>query len=212
MESISQSVANLVEQAAGSPWFYLLLFSCIVVDAVLPMVPGETLVVAAAVFAGPQDLLLLFAVAAVAAFLGDHLAYLIGRTGGARLLGRLPFGGVRIAGWATRALAARGGTMLIAGRYLPGGRTAVTLTAGSTGFPLRRFAPFAGVAAVSWALYSVAIGYLGGVTFDRDPIKGLLCGIGMALGVTLLVELVRWLRRDRRPAPVPAEQQELVSV
>jgi membrane protein DedA with SNARE-associated domain len=192
------ALVHVLQQAVGSPWFYLLIFTCIVVDAFLPMVPGETLVVAAGVFAGPGELALLIAVAAVAAFLGDHLSYLIGRSGGARLLHRLPFGGgIRALGWASRALAARGATLILAARYVPGGRTAVTLSAGSTAFPLRRFVPLAGVAAVSWALYSAAIGWLGGATFEHNPLLGLVTGIGVAIGITAATELVRLVLRRR---------------
>lgn len=187
-----------LQQAVGSPWFYLLIFTCIVVDAFLPMVPGETLVVAAGVFAGPWELVLLVAVAAVAAFLGDHLSYWIGRAGGARLVRRLPFGGgVRALAWASRALRLRGATLILAARYIPGGRTAVTLSAGSTAFPLRRFVPLVGAAALSWALYSAAIGWLGGATFEHDPLLGLVAGVGVAVGITGVAELVRLVLRRR---------------
>lgn len=196
------TIVHMLQQAAGSPWFYLLIFSCIVVDAFLPMIPGETLVVAAGVFAGPTDLALLVTVAAAAAFLGDHVSYLIGRTGGAKILHRLPFGGgIRALGWASKALSVRGATLLIAARYLPGGRTAVTLSAGSTAFPLRRFVPLVGVAALSWALYSTAIGWIGGATFEHDPLRGLLVGIGVGVGITLLIEVIRLLLRRRSPQP-----------
>jgi hypothetical protein len=66
------------------------------------------------------------------------------------------------------------------------------------GFPIRRFTPFAGVAAVSWAIYGTAVGFIGGAAFEDDPIKGVVLGIGLALGVTAIVELVRHRLARRR--------------
>lgn len=102
-----------------------------------------------------------------------------------------------------RTLDRRGGLLLVVARYVPGGRTAVTLTAGATGYGLRRFTPFAVLAAITWACYGTALGYLGGVAFEQRPLHGLAVGLGLALGVTLLVEICRALvarRRDDGPA------------
>ncbi|GAA4312570.1 hypothetical protein GCM10023178_75320 [Actinomadura luteofluorescens] len=94
----------------------------------------------------------------------------------------------------------RGGLILVVARYVPGGRTAVTLTMGAVGYRLRSFSLFAAVAAVSWALYGALLGYVGGVAFEDDPLKGVAVGLGLALGVTGAVEAVRFARRRRRGA------------
>jgi membrane protein DedA with SNARE-associated domain len=102
--------------------------------------------------------------------------------------------------WAGRGIAARGGLILVVARYVPGGRTAVTLTMGATRFPRRRFLAFDALAAVSWGVYSALVGYLGGLAFERDPVRGLLVGLGLALTLTVVVEAVRWARgRVSRP-------------
>ena len=70
-------------------------------------------------------------------------------------------------------------------------------------YPLRRFSLFDGAAALSWGAYSALVGYVGGAAFEDAPLKGLALGLGIALSVTLLVELVRHLRRGQAvPAPV----------
>jgi membrane-associated protein len=41
---------------------------------------------------------------------------------------------------------------------------------------------------------------VGGKQFEDQPWKGLLLGFAIALGVAMLVELVRWARTRRQPA------------
>ncbi|WP_192580378.1 hypothetical protein [Micromonospora sp. ALFpr18c] len=67
-------------------------------------------------------------------------------------------------------------------------------------YPRRRFLAFDALAACSWGLYSALVGYLGGLAFEQDPLRGLLLGLGLALTVTAIVEVIRWLRNRRRVA------------
>ena len=193
---------DYVEGAMGSPWVYVALFAFAAIDGFLPAVPSESLVVSAGVFAasGQPDLTGIIVAAALGAFAGDHVSYLIGRSAGGRLIRRAQPASRKAAAFARarRLLADRGGTILIVCRYIPGARTAITLTSGAVGYPLRRFSAFDGVAALSWGAYSALVGYVGGAAFEHDPLKGLALGLGIAVAVTLLVEAVRHLRR--RPA------------
>ncbi|WP_433501103.1 DedA family protein [Sphaerimonospora sp. CA-214678] len=143
----------------------------------------------------------MIAVAALGAFTGDHVSYLLGRSGGRRVVRRLRPGGRgrTVFTWAERTLARRGGLLLVVARYIPGGRTAATTTAGAVGYPPGRFSLFDAVAASSWAVYSTMIGMVGGAAFEHDPVKGLLLGLGIALTVTAVTEVIRCLR-GRRPA------------
>jgi membrane protein DedA with SNARE-associated domain len=68
---------------------------------------------------------------------------------------------------------------------------------GAVRHPLRSFTFFDAIAAGSWAVYSGLIGFFGGMAFENDPIKGLLLGLGIALSITALVEIVRWARKRR---------------
>lgn len=203
------AVLDLLQQTMTSPWVYLAIFAVAVVDGFFPVVPSETAVITAGVFAatGQPDLLPVIAVAAAGAFVGDHVSYLIGRASGARLDSRLPAGTRRHAAfaWARGALLSRGGLALVVARYVPGGRTAITLTMGAVGYPRRAFLLFDALAAGSWAVYSALVGYLGGMAFEHDPVKGLLLGLGIALTITVTVEVVRYLRRDRHVREPVAE-------
>ena len=202
---MTDAISTWVEGAMASPWVLLALFALAAVDGFFPAVPSESLVVTAGVFAaaaGEPSLPLVVAAAALGAFAGDHVSYLAGRHARGRLLRRLPPGTRRSTAfaWAGRTLAERGGTIIVVCRFIPGARTAVTLTAGAVRHPLRSFTAFDAVAALSWGAYSALVGYVGGAAFEDEPLKGVLLGLGLALTVAGAVELARHARR--RPAAV----------
>jgi membrane-associated protein len=192
---------EILESAITSPWVYVALFAIAVLDGFFPVVPSETMVITAGVFAagGEPELVPVIAVAALGAFIGDHISYEIGRRTGPGMLRRLRPGGRRRAAfdWAANTLAVRGGLLLVVARYVPGGRTVATMTTGAVGYSRRKFALFGALAASSWGLYSALVGYLGGAAFEHDKLKGLLFGLGLAATITMLVELARHLRRRR---------------
>ena len=191
---------QLVSDASG--WAYAIVFLLAFLDALLPVVPSETSVITAGVVASAGDLSLPLVIPAAAggAFLGDNTAYLIGRRFGKRAEKRF-FSGEKARKrieWAERQLSERGGELIVVARFIPGGRTAVTLSAGLLHFPWRRFALFDVAAALSWALYAALLGYFGGRTFQHAAWKGLLLALGIAFAVAGGIELVRWSLKRRR--------------
>src|ERR1700678_2961751 len=109
-------------------------------DAIIPVLPSETVIIALGVAtAGSTDprLALLVACAAAGAFLGDNLCYILGRRFGPRGEGRFFRGekGARRLAWAERSLGRFGMQLIIVCRFIPGGRTAVTLSCGIIGYP-----------------------------------------------------------------------------
>ncbi|MFF5259738.1 DedA family protein [Actinomadura viridis] len=197
-------LADVLHAAVTSPWFYVALLVVAVVDGFFPVVPSESMLITGGVYAatGEPKLWLVIVLAAVGAFVGDHVSYLLGRGSGGRLAGRLRPGSRWTGGlaWARAVLAERGGLILVVARYVPGGRTAVTFTMGAVGYRLRSFSFFALVAAVTWALYGGLLGYVGGAAFEEDPVKGVAMGIGLAVSLTVVVEVARWAVRRRRRA------------
>jgi membrane-associated protein len=190
---------NLVANASG--WAYLILLAFALLDAVVPLIPSEASVITAGVVSANGDLALplVLTSAALGAFLGDNFGYWLGRRFGERAKKRFFHGprGQRQMAWAERQMRERSGELIIVGRFIPGGRTAVALTAGSLGYPWRRFAVFDAAAAVLWATYAALLGFFGGRAFEHAPWKGLLLAFGLALAVTAGTELVRRLRRRR---------------
>jgi membrane protein DedA with SNARE-associated domain len=117
----------------GSALSYLLAFVLPCLDAVLPVLPSETVIIAFGVAtAGSTDprIFLIVACAALGAFTGDNLAYLIGWRFAPWVEARFFKGekGVARRAWAERSLARFGPGLIIVCRFIPGGRTAVTLS------------------------------------------------------------------------------------
>ncbi|MEV7039362.1 VTT domain-containing protein [Amycolatopsis sp. NPDC051061] len=203
-------VTELLRNAVGSPWLWVLVFAVSGSDALLPFMPSETTVVTVAVLLGPDParLALLAAVAAGGAWAGDCLGYAVGRAAGPRAIARLQRGpeGQRRYAWAQDQVRRNGGLLIIAARYLPGGRVASALANGGLGYPLRRFVPLDLAGAAIWAVYSVLIGLAGGAAFADEPMKGLLLSFSLGLGLVFAIEAGRRLRSahaaaggDRRP-------------
>ena len=72
---------SLVDLISSSHWTYLVIFAIAYFDAIIPIVPSETAVIAAGVLAGTGDLELVLVILAGAsgAFAGDNTAYMLGR-------------------------------------------------------------------------------------------------------------------------------------
>lgn len=187
----------------GSVISYVIALVIPALDAIIPVLPSETAIIALGVAtAGSTDprIALLVACAAGGAFLGDNLSYYLGARFGPAVERRFfasPKGKAARA-WAERSLARFGTPLIVACRFIPGGRTAVTLCCGLTGYPHRRFAWATAAAGVIWALYAFFLGRLGGRTFEDNPWAGLLLAAGIAIAVSAVVEIVRRLRTRRR--------------
>lgn len=193
--------------ASASGWAYAVVFLLALLDAVLPVVPSETAVITAGVVAagGHLSLPLVVVSATAGAVAGDNIAYLVGRRFGGTATRRFfksDKARQRLC-WARRQLGQRGGQLILVGRFIPGGRTVVTLSAGMLHFPWRRFLVFDVVAAFAWALYASALGYFGGRAFENAAWKGLLLALGVGFAVAGLVEAVRWVLRRRRDRNAP---------
>jgi membrane-associated protein len=203
---------DLSALTVSAPASYAVAVALPALDALIPVLPSETALIALGVAtAGSTDprIAVLIALAAAGAFIGDNLAYLLGRRYGARAVRRFLSAewGARRRAWAEQALHRFGGRLIIASRFVPGGRTAVTLTCGMVGYPRRSFVAATAGAAVIWAGHAFFVGRLGGRVFAEKPWAGLLLGLAAALVISAVVEALRrpGLRQrlgkaSRRPA------------
>jgi membrane protein DedA with SNARE-associated domain len=191
---------SLTEYVSGSPWTYAFLFAIAALDVIIPLVPSETSVILAGVLASTNDLNLVLVIlfAAGGAILGDNISYWIGRKVGHRLVDRW-FKGERRkqVDWAHKQVQERGGYLIVIGRFIPGGRTAVTLSCGMLEMPWRRFIAFDVAAGLVWGTYAAMLGYLGGRTFEENPFKGFILAFAVALGIAGIIEAYRWYKRRR---------------
>jgi membrane-associated protein len=194
-------IESLTQLVSGSPWTYAIVLGFAALDAVFPLVPSEATAIAAGVLAGAGDLhvALVLAAAAAGALIGDNGAYGVGR--GAGRVARRPLLRGRQA-WAERKLEERGPYLIVVARFIPGGRTAATVTAGLTRMPWPRFLRAAAVAAGLWATFAVGLGYAGGRAFEEKPWLGLVAAFALAATIALTVEVAR--RRSRPALHIPA--------
>jgi membrane-associated protein len=192
-------MTDALVELLSTPWSYAVILGIAALDALVPVVPSETLAITGGVLAGLGELNLgtVIAAAAVGAFVGDSSAYLLGRTIGRPARERLFRGrrARRALDWAEKQLAERGPYLILVARSVPGGRTATNFTAGIVRFRAAVFFPIAAVGAITWACYAVLLGYYGGKIFEERPFLALGVALGIAFGVAGAVELTRKLRR-----------------
>ena len=196
---------QITEWVSGAWWSYLVIFGVAAVDAFFPLVPSETVVILGGNLSASGDLSLplVIVAAAAGAVVGDNICFGIGNLVGERTVKRW-FRGEKSQQrlkWAERMLDERGAYIIIIGRFIPGGRTAVTFSAGYIPtFPWRRFIVYDIAAGCIWASYAALLGYFGGKTFENHPFVGLLIALGVALSLGLAVEAVRHYRQRRSAA------------
>lgn len=219
LEPLNAFLENLdvwVNGIAASLWVYPTLFGLVMIDGFFPPVPSESVVITLAVAAGADAgpiLWLVFIVAAVAAWCGDQIAYMIGRFIGTE---RIPFlrsgRGLKAITWARNALATRGASFILAARYVPVGRVAVNMSAGAVGFPQRRFMIFSGFAAVVWATFSVGIGALAAQWLGHNTLLAMVVGVAVGLIAGFLVDrlVVWWSGRGHALEPFEPLPTEIV--
>ena len=161
--------------------------------------PGETLVVAAALYAahGGMNIWAVVGATALGAIIGDNLGYLIGARLGDRLLSR--YG--RYIGLDERRLElARylfhryGGRVVFFGRFVGILRTFAALLAGAGRMPWRRFLAANAAGGVAWAaIYGFGSFLIGD---QAEKITGPL-GLALAGSAALVLAIAGWLIHRR---------------
>jgi membrane-associated protein len=197
MEPVFDWLLNFV---GGSAWAYPSIFGIVAIDGFFPLVPGETSVVTGGILASNNQLhiSLVFVAAMGGAVAGDNFSYLLGRKLGERAQRRL-FSGKRAQArveWASRQLYERGPWIIVASRFIPGGRTATTFSAGGLDYPWRRFLAATLVAGALWGGLSAALGWFGGSAFEKSLWKPLAVALVAGVVIATVGELfVRWTSR-----------------
>jgi membrane protein DedA with SNARE-associated domain len=188
----------------GSPWSYAAIAAIVALDSFFPLVPGETAVITGGVLAGNGDLSLAFVLLAAWAggLLGDNGNYWLGRWLGVRVRRRFfkSDKALHNLAWAETQLETRGTPIILAARFVPGGRTGTMFSAGSLEMPWQRFLSADAIAAGVWAAYAAGLGFIGGSAFSENLWKPLAVATVLAAAVTAISEIYRrrCMHRDRR--------------
>jgi membrane protein DedA with SNARE-associated domain len=184
---------------------YAALAALITLETLGIPAPGETVLIAAALFAGAGQLNIIAValIALVAAVVGDNIGYAIGRCGGRALViryGRYVLISEHRLNVAERFFTRYGGAIVTVARFVEGLRQLNGVIAGITGMPWRRFLVFNALGAGLWVGFWTSAGYFAGGYFAliyqrTSRYVGIVL---VALGV-LLVALIVWrlLRRRR---------------
>jgi membrane-associated protein len=184
-----------LKEFSSSPWFYVIIYVIAVLDSVFPVVPSETLVIIGGVSAGLGDLSITFVVlaAGLGAFTGDNMSYLIGRRASGAITQRYERTekGRRRLQTVINQIHERGGLLLITARFIPGGRTILTLSCGITRQERRWYMSWIAAAATIWALYASLLGFIGGKTFEENHTLAFIVAFVTAVSVTILIEIIR---------------------
>ncbi len=185
---------------------YLLVFFAIAVESMGIPFPGETALIAAAIYAGTGhglNITLVIAAAGAGAIGGDNLGYSIGRYGGYPLVRKL----LRVLHLKETSLAMtqryfeeHGSKTVFIGRFFAILRCWAAFLAGVNQMSWRTFLVWNALGGIVWATIYGTLGYLLG---NNLPLLGRVLGAlgilgGIVVVVALAVLIITWVVRRRR--------------
>ena len=186
---------------------YAAVFLLVLLDNCLVPVPGQTVLTAAAVYAGAGSLSLpgVIGVALAGAVVGAALAYLVGRVGGRAFVHRYgryvllpPKRFAPVEAFFVR----NGGRVLLFSRFLDGLRQTGGALAGISGMDWRRFGVYNVLGALLWVGVWAGLGYSAGTNIGviyTEVVRYQLYALAL-LAVLVAALVTRVLLRRRREA------------
>jgi membrane protein DedA with SNARE-associated domain len=178
------------------------LFLIVMLESGGVPLPGETALIAAAVFAsrGELDIVVVVAVAATAAIVGDNLGYWIGRTGGRGVLERsrlLSRWSERMLPWAEGFFRRHGPKTIFIGRFFSVLRVTAAWMAGVSRMHWWTFFLWNAAGGICWAtLVGLVSYYAGEAAAEAISHYGLIGGGALvALLLAALVGVHFWRKR-----------------
>jgi membrane protein DedA with SNARE-associated domain len=193
-----------------STYGYAVVFLIVGAESLGIPLPGETTLTLAAIYAGSThrlNIVGVIAAAAAGAIIGDNIGYLIGRSGGYRLLRRYGHY-VRVDEHRLKIgrylFDRHGGKVVFFGRFVSILRTYAALLAGTMKMHWRRFLVFNAAGGILWATI-VGIGFY----YFASALKALRAPLDIAIGLVATLALVGGLvllRRKEKQLGVAAER------
>ena len=184
-------------------WGYLAVGGLLFVEDFGVPVPGETMLIAASLYAGAGHLniWLVAIIGFAAAVLGDNVGYLIGRSGGHDLVlkfGKFVFITPDRLDRAEAFFHKHGGKIVTIARFIEGLRQLNGIIAGIVEMPWRRFVLFNMLGAATWVAVWCSLGYLAG-----DHVEAIardVTYVAVAAGVLFLAWIGWhvWHRRQKK--------------
>jgi membrane protein DedA with SNARE-associated domain len=174
-------------------------------------VPGETILILGAVYAGTGrlNIFLVGVIAFFAAVLGDNVGFAIGHFGGRPLVERFgryilltPERLDRATGFFER----HGGKIVAGARFIEGLRQANGIIAGITGMHWAKFLVFNALGAALWVIVWTSLGYFSGSHIGAiyKAATRYDTYLAVAVGVLILAYIIRRLSKRRGRSPDPS--------
>lgn len=189
---------------------YLTVFLLVAAESLGVPLPGETALVAAGIYAGHThhlNIWIVFAVASVAAILGDNIGFWIGDKGGYRLARRY---GKKVRLDERKLKVGRyifdrhGVKVVFFGRFVSILRTYAAFLAGTSKMRWRRFLPANAAGGILWSAIYAFGSYLAGSAFRHLSTK-----LDLILGIVAVVVIVAVLFAVRHQTDKLVDKAEL---
>jgi membrane-associated protein len=200
-------------------WTYVILFAVVLAETglvVMFLLPGdEVIFVATALSTRFQtlDMRYLLPLFATAAFCGDQISYLLGRT-----IGRKPFESRHGRFLNRKSLhraeafyARHGAQAIVFGRFIPLVRGVMPFTAALARMPYPRFAGYSLAGALLWTFaYGLSGHYFGRLPFVRDHFGWVLLAVAVVSFLPAAVEMA-WAGHKKGARKIAAKARETVT-
>jgi membrane protein DedA with SNARE-associated domain len=184
---------------------YLAVVALVFVEDFGIPVPGETILILAAIYAGTGrlNIVLVALFGFCGALLGDNVGFAIGHYGGrplAERYGKYVFLTPERLDKATSFFERHGGKIIIVARFIEGLRQANGIIAGMSGMRWPRFLVFNAIGAALWVGVWTSVGYFSGSHIDAiyNAATRYSTYLAVAAGVLLLAYVVQRVVRVRR--------------
>jgi membrane protein DedA with SNARE-associated domain len=198
-------------------WGYLAVAAVIGVESFGVPAPGQTIMVAAAIYAGAgrMNIVAVGAIAFIAAVIGDNIGYWIGVRGGRKVVhrwGKYVFLTPERLERAEGFFARRGGRIVIVARFIDGLRQFNGVIAGITAMPWRTFLLFNAIGAALWVGWWTTVAYLLGthlveIIEHAHKYKWWAIALVAVAVITYVVLHVRHIRRRRAKSATPVPEE-----
>jgi membrane protein DedA with SNARE-associated domain len=184
---------------------YLAVLGLVLIEDFGVPVPGETVLILAAVYAGAGRLnvVLVALLGFCGAVIGDNIGFAIGHFGGRPVIeryGRYIFLTPERIDRASGFFERHGGWIIIVARFIEGLRQANGIIAGISGIHWAKFLVFNAIGAALWVAVWTSVGYFSGSHIDTIYHDGTRYStyLAVALAVLLLAFIARHVVRIRR--------------
>jgi membrane-associated protein len=194
-------LSTLLDAVAIPGLAYGVILLLLTVDAFVPIVPAQALMIGGGVLtaSGELTLALVVAAGALGAFAGDLACFAVGRrlarrdAEGMNSTGKLS----KLTSRLTDAMRKHVFLAMLFCRFVPAGRMVASAHAGRSGYSLRRFLSLDLAATTLWATYAALLGHFGGEAIANSAWLPLTIVAGAAVLLIAAAPVLSFVSRSK---------------